>query len=86
MYLATSIPRTAAAAAIRFYRFALSPLLGSRCRFHPSCSAYAEEAMLRHGLVRGSLLAASRIARCNPMCEGGLDPVPDTFTLRRPRS
>lgn len=85
MYLATSLPRTAVAATIRLYQRALSPLLGQRCRFHPSCSAYAEEAILRYGLVRGALLASSRIARCNPLCEGGLDPVPDTFTLRRPR-
>lgn len=86
MYLATSIPRNAAAAAIRLYRRMLSPLLAPRCRFHPSCSAYAEEAILQFGLVRGALLATSRIARCNPLCDGGIDPVPASFTLRRPRS
>ncbi|HET9482923.1 MAG TPA: membrane protein insertion efficiency factor YidD [Xanthomonadales bacterium] len=71
------MPRRAAAGAIRLYRRALSPLLGQRCRFHPSCSEYAELAIERFGVLRGSWLAARRIARCNPLCEGGIDPVPD---------
>ncbi|HEX6833413.1 MAG TPA: membrane protein insertion efficiency factor YidD [Rudaea sp.] len=61
----------------------LSPLLGARCRFDPSCSAYATVAVARFGAVRGSILALSRLARCHPLCEGGSDPVPPTFTLRR---
>ena len=68
---------------IAAYKRLLSPLLGARCRFHPSCSTYARVAIARFGPWRGSLLAAWRILRCQPLCEGGLDPVPDHFTLRR---
>lgn len=63
-------------AAIRLYQRMLSPLLGARCRFHPSCSAYAAEAITRHGLVRGAGLAVRRVSRCHPLNEGGFDPVP----------
>jgi len=62
---------------IRAYRYLLSPWLGQQCRFHPSCSAYAIEALQRHGVLRGSWLAASRLARCHPWHEGGVDPVPE---------
>jgi putative membrane protein insertion efficiency factor len=62
---------------ISIYRYALSPLLGPCCRFHPSCSCYAAEAIGRHGAVRGSMLALRRIARCHPWNPGGYDPVPD---------
>ncbi|HEX9627553.1 MAG TPA: membrane protein insertion efficiency factor YidD [Acidiferrobacterales bacterium] len=62
---------------IRLYQRALSPLLGPRCRFYPSCSSYAIEAIERHGAARGSWLAVRRIARCHPLNEGGLDPVPE---------
>ena len=62
---------------IRLYQRLLSPLLGPRCRFHPTCSAYAVQALERHGVVRGSFLAARRIVRCHPLNEGGLDPVPE---------
>ena len=61
---------------IRLYQRLLSPLLGPRCRFHPTCSAYAVQALEQHGVVRGSVLAARRIARCHPLNEGGFDPVP----------
>ncbi len=61
---------------IRLYRYFLSPWLGNRCRFFPSCSEYADEALCRHGVLRGSWLAASRIARCHPWHPGGHDPVP----------
>jgi hypothetical protein len=64
------------------YRAVLSPVLGQRCRFHPSCSHYASEAIIRHGAWRGSVLAGFRVLRCNPLCEGGIDPVPETFPRR----
>ena len=58
------------------YRRFISPLLGPRCRFYPSCSAYALEAVQVHGALRGSLLAVRRLSRCHPFHPGGLDPVP----------
>ena len=61
---------------IQLYRYTLSPLLGVRCRFEPSCSLYAIEALQRHGAVKGSWLAARRLSRCHPFHPGGHDPVP----------
>ena len=58
------------------YRRWISPLLGSHCRFHPSCSAYAQEAVRAHGAARGLLLAGWRLLRCHPWHPGGADPVP----------
>jgi putative membrane protein insertion efficiency factor len=63
-------------ALIRAYQFALSPFLGGSCRFLPTCSAYAIEALARHGAMRGSLLAARRISACHPFGRSGFDPVP----------
>ncbi len=60
---------------IQSYRYALSPFLGTRCRFHPSCSAYALEALQKHGALRGMWIAAKRVARCHPWTAGGHDPV-----------
>lgn len=60
----------------RIYRLAISPLLGSNCRFQPTCSAYAVEALERHGAIRGTLLATRRILRCRPGGGDGYDPVP----------
>jgi putative membrane protein insertion efficiency factor len=62
---------------IRAYRYAISPLLGAHCRFHPSCSQYAETAISRFGLLRGGFLAAKRLGRCHPWHAGGIDPVPE---------
>lgn len=61
---------------IRGYKKFISPLLGDNCRFYPTCSSYAIEALQVHGLLKGTLLAAWRILRCNPLCRGGIDPVP----------
>jgi hypothetical protein len=61
---------------IRGYQILVSPLLGPRCRFYPSCSQYALEAVARHGALRGSALAARRVVRCHPLNPGGYDPVP----------
>ena len=71
-----SPPAYAACLLIRAYQLTLSPLLGRCCRFEPSCSRYAMEAIRRHGFLRGSALAAWRLLRCNPFCHGGYDPVP----------
>ncbi|MEX1300198.1 MAG: membrane protein insertion efficiency factor YidD [Desulfotignum sp.] len=61
---------------IKFYQFFISPLTGQNCRFYPTCSAYAVEAVQKHGSLRGSWLAAKRILRCHPFHAGGFDPVP----------
>ncbi len=62
---------------IRSYRYFLSPLLGSHCRFEPSCSVYAMQAIQQFGIFRGSWFAVCRILRCHPLHPGGFDPVPD---------
>jgi putative membrane protein insertion efficiency factor len=62
--------------AIRLYRLMLSPWWGGACRFTPTCSAFAEEAIDRHGALHGSWLAFKRVGRCSPWCAGGFDPVP----------
>ena len=71
------------AAALRFlirtYQLVLAPVLGPACRYHPSCSEYARQAVARFGAARGAWLAARRVARCHPWCEGGPDPVPDAL-------
>jgi len=68
---------------LRLYKRWLSPLLGRRCRFHPTCSDYARIAITRFGPWRGSLLTTWRLLRCQPLCEGGEDPVPEHFHFRR---
>ena len=61
---------------IRAYQKVVSPSLGANCRFVPTCSSFAAEALLRHGVVRGSWMAIRRVGRCNPLVPGGYDPVP----------
>jgi hypothetical protein len=68
---------------LSLYRLTVSPLLGLRCRFFPSCSAYAEEAIRVHGVLKGAALAAWRVLRCQPLSGGGPDPVPARGTWRR---
>ncbi|MEI6721179.1 MAG: membrane protein insertion efficiency factor YidD [Betaproteobacteria bacterium] len=71
--------KTLLRALIRFYRYFLSPMSGPSCRFYPSCSEYADEALRCHGAARGSWLAAKRIACCHPWHAGGYDPVPGRY-------
>lgn len=66
--------------AVRAYELTLRPVIGANCRFYPSCSAYAREALTCHGALRGSALAAKRILRCHPWHPGGYDPVPNNST------
>ncbi|MEI6101637.1 MAG: membrane protein insertion efficiency factor YidD [Eubacteriales bacterium] len=63
-------------ALLDFYKAAISPYTGARCRFTPTCSAYAKEAIIKHGVIKGTGLAIWRLLRCNPFCKGGYDPVP----------
>lgn len=69
---------------IRFYQYVISPMLGPRCRFYPSCSQYAIEAVQRYGAFKGGWLALKRIIRCNPLSEGGEDPVPCRCDEKKP--
>ncbi|WP_028057344.1 membrane protein insertion efficiency factor YidD [Candidatus Solirubrobacter pratensis] len=75
--------RPAAIAVIRVYQRVLSPLLGPRCKYYPSCSEYAVQAIGRYGILRGAVLAAWRLLRCNPFSHGGYDPVTDQTLFRR---
>jgi putative membrane protein insertion efficiency factor len=68
---------------IKFYRMVISPLFPDSCRFYPSCSQYAIEAIGKFGAIKGMALAMYRILRCNPFCRGGYDPVPEKFTFKR---
>jgi len=76
--------RQAALLPLRAYRRLLSPLLPARCRYHPSCSAYAVEAIESYGILRGTVLAGWRLLRCNPFSHGGYDPVAAQTLFRFP--
>lgn len=67
---------------LRAYRVVISPVYGQVCRYHPSCSAYALDAVRQYGSVKGSWLAARRVGRCHPWAAGGYDPVPEVFSWR----
>lgn len=69
--------RTGLILLLRGYRYFISPLLGPHCRFHPSCSEYAQQAIAIHGVCKGLGLAARRLSRCHPWHPGGVDPVPE---------
>jgi len=70
------LPAQAVIVLIKLYQKLVSPWLGQRCRFHPSCSQYSLEAISRYGLLRGAFLGVRRIGRCHPFHDGGFDPVP----------
>lgn len=74
-----ALPQQTLMTLVRGYRLLLKPWLGNACRFEPTCSAYALQALQQHGALRGSALTGWRILRCHPYCNGGCDPVPDTF-------
>ncbi|MBR2364586.1 MAG: membrane protein insertion efficiency factor YidD [Lentisphaeria bacterium] len=67
---------------LRLYKLCISPYLPRCCRFHPSCSAYAADAVMKHGAIKGGCLTLFRLLRCQPFCKGGYDPVPDEFSLK----
>lgn len=77
MHALLLLPRRLLAGLVRAYQIFISPLLPPSCRFTPSCSQYALEAVQRHGALKGSWLAARRLARCHPWNRGGYDPVPE---------
>lgn len=68
---------------VKIYRKLISPLKQPCCRFYPTCSQYANEALQIHGAVKGSYLAVRRILRCNPFCPGGFDPVPPKISIKK---
>lgn len=70
-------------ALLRGYQLTLSTVLGSNCRFYPSCSSYSIEAIETHGPLKGTYLAAKRLLRCHPFSEGGLDPVPEQLPANK---
>ena len=74
--------RKLAIASIRVYQYAISPMMANHCRFYPSCSCYALEAIETHGLLRGGWLSLRRLGRCHPWNPGGYDPVPLSNTAR----
>lgn len=77
MVRVANIPRELMIGLIKIYRYAISPLIPSRCRFYPSCSAYGLEALKCHGFLTGSKLTLLRLLRCHPWHPGGFDPVPE---------
>jgi putative membrane protein insertion efficiency factor len=78
-----SVAQRLALGLLRTYKVAFSPMFAGSCRFLPSCSDYAAEAVARHGVVRGSVMAARRLVRCNPFGASGVDPVPGARTDAR---
>jgi putative membrane protein insertion efficiency factor len=79
-----SVFRAAFLVPIRLYQRLMSPLLPARCKYHPTCSAYAAEAVRSYGPLRGTILTAWRLLRCNPLSNGGLDPVSQQRLFRHP--
>lgn len=80
---AVRAPALAGVALLRLYRLTVSPLYGDRCKYHPTCSQYALDAVREVGLLRGAVLAAWRLLRCNPWSHGGVDRIEDRTLFRR---
>ena len=80
-----SRPKAIFLAPIRLYQRILSPLMPARCKYHPTCSEYAVQAVRSYGILKGTVLAAWRVLRCNPWSHGGIDPV-EAQTLFRPKA
>jgi putative membrane protein insertion efficiency factor len=80
----TTLIRKAVVLPIRVYQLLLSPMLGERCRYYPSCSEYAVQAITQYGILRGLVLAGWRLLRCNPWSRGGFDPVEEQHLFRSP--
>lgn len=76
----TDLPSKILLGLIRVYQLTLSPFIGNQCRFHPSCSTYAAQAIDQHGAIRGTWFAVRRLGRCHPFNAGGFDPVPGATT------
>ena len=77
--------KAALVALLRLYRFAISPMYGQVCRYYPTCSAYALEAVEQHGALKGAWLSARRVLRCHPWASGGVDHVPAKHAVRSTR-
>ncbi len=84
LWVAGAPARAVLVGALLLYRATVGQLAAGRCRFHPTCSAYALEAVRTHGATKGSALAVWRVLRCSPLTDGGLDPVPPIGAWRRP--
>lgn len=84
LWLAGAPARAVLVGALLLYRATAGQLAAGRCRFHPTCSAYALEAVRTHGAAKGSALSVWRVLRCSPLTDGGLDPVPPAGAWRRP--
>jgi uncharacterized protein len=78
------VARSIAVLPVKAYQLLISPLLGSRCKYYPSCSEYAAQAISRFGILRGLILAGWRLLRCNPWSHGGFDPVEDQRLFKTP--
>lgn len=84
--LVRRLPALAGIGLVRLYQLLLSPLVGGSCKFHPSCSQYAADALREYGLLRGSVLAGWRLLRCHPWSHGGVDHARDQRLFRGPRA
>ena len=76
-----TVPEIAALGLIKAYQYGIRPMLGPRCRFFPSCSDYAAEAIDKHGVLRGVVMGTARLAKCHPWHAGGFDPVPEKTSI-----